>query len=115
MKMGFFKTKQTIEPDAIPTTVEEAIPVQDFYEDGIALVGRGLWSKTFRFSDINYATASRERKEELFLGYSAILNSLDAGAMTKITVCNRRQSQSRFEKQNLLPLRGDRLDRYRDE
>ena len=115
MKMGLFKTKQTIEPDAVPTTVEEAIPVQDFYEDGIALVGRGLWSKTFRFSDINYATASRERKEELFLGYSAILNSFDAGAMTKITVCNRRQSQSRFEKQNLLPLRGDRLDRYRDE
>lgn len=115
MKMGLFKTKQTIEPDAIPTTVEEAIPVQDFYEDGIALVGRGLWSKTFRFSDINYATASRERKEELFLGYSAILNSFDAGAMTKITVCNRRQSQSRFEKQNLLPLRGDRLDPYRDE
>ena len=113
--MGLFKTKQTIEPDAIPTTVEEAIPVQDFYEDGIALVGRGLWSKTFRFSDINYATASRERKEELFLGYSAILNSFDAGAMTKITVCNRRQSQSRFEKQNLLPLRDDRLDRYRDE
>ena len=113
--MGLFRTKQTIEPDAVPTTVEEAIPVQDFYEDGIALVGRGLWSKTFRFSDINYATASRERKEELFLGYSDILNSFDAGAMTKITVCNRRQSQSRFEKQNLLPLRGDRLDRYRDE
>ena len=40
--MGLFKTKQTIEPDAVPTTVEEAIPVQDFYEDGIALVGRGL-------------------------------------------------------------------------
>ena len=103
LKMGLFKTKQTIEPDVVPTTVEEAIPVQDFYEDGIALVGRGLWSKTFRFSDINYATASRERKEELFLGYSAILNSFDAGAMTKITVCNRRQSQSRFEKTKPAP------------
>ena len=33
--MGLFRTKQAIEPDAIPTTVEEAIPVQDFYEDGI--------------------------------------------------------------------------------
>ena len=60
MKMGLFRTKQAIEPDAVPTTVEEAIPVQDLYEDGIALVGRGLWSKTFRFSDINYASASRE-------------------------------------------------------
>ena len=45
MKMGLFKTKQTIEPDAVPTTVEEAIPVQDFYEDGIALVGRGFGQK----------------------------------------------------------------------
>ena len=113
--MSIFKTKQNIKPDAIPKTVEEAIPVEDFYEDGVAQVGRNLWSRTFRFSDINYATASRERKEEMFLGYSAILNSFDAGAMTKITVCNRRQSRSRFEKNILLPLTGDRLDRYRNE
>ena len=73
----FQPKKKTVEPDAVPTNVEQAIPIQGVYEDGIYLVGRNLWSKTFTFTDINYAVASREDKEGMFLGYSEILNSLD--------------------------------------
>lgn len=62
--MSLFGHKQkTVEPDAIPTTVEQAIPIRDVCEDGIFLVGRNLWSKTYRFTDVNYATASKEDKE----------------------------------------------------
>ncbi len=114
--MSLFGTKKkTVEQDAIPVTVEDAIPIKDSAEDGIFLVGRNLWSKTFRFSDINYAVASKEDKEELFLGYSEILNSLDSGATTKITVNNRRLIRSQFEKTNMLAMAGDALDRYRQE
>ena len=56
--------KKVVEADKIPTTVEQAIPIQEIYEDGICLVGRNLWSKTFRFTDINYEVASREDKEK---------------------------------------------------
>ena len=84
-------------------------------EDGICLVGRNLWSKTFQFTDINYLVASGEDKEKMFLGYSDILNCMDAGATTKITVNNRRIQRSQFEKTNMIPLEGDRLDRYRNE
>lgn len=38
------------------------------------------FSKTYRFSDINYLVASREDKESMFLTYSELLNSLDSGA-----------------------------------
>ena len=110
-----FKSKQKYEPDAVPTTVEEAIPLLGVCEDGICLVGRNLWSKTFRFTDINYSVASGEDKEGMFLGYSDILNSMDAGATTKITINNRRIQRSQFEKTNMIPLVGDRLDRYRNE
>lgn len=34
----------------------------------------------FKFEDINYAVASREDKETMFLEYSELLNSLDSGA-----------------------------------
>ena len=51
----------------------------------------------------------------MFLGYSDILNCMDAGATTKITVNNRRIQRSQFEKANMIPLEGDRLDRYRNE
>ena len=116
MSIFQFKRKpEKTEPDAVPTSVEQAIPIQGVFEDGIFLVGRNLWSKTFSFTDINYAVASKEDKEGMFLGYSEILNSLDSGATTKITVNNRRIQKSRFEETSLLPLVGDSLDRYRRE
>ena len=54
------------------------------------------YSKSFKFLDINYAVASKEDKEAMFLDYSALLNSLDAGATTKITINNRRINKIRF-------------------
>ncbi len=113
----FFKSKkkQKYEPDAVPTTVEEAIPLLGVCEDGICLVGRNLWSKTFRFTDINYSVASGEDREGLFYKYADILNSMDDGATTKITINNRRIHRSQFEKTNMIPLMGDRLDDYRRE
>lgn len=114
--MSLFGHKQkTVEPDAIPTTVEQAIPIRDVCEDGIFLVGRNLWSKTYRFTDVNYATASKEDKEGMFFAYSEILNTFDAGAMTKITVNNRRLNQTKFRENNMLELQGDSLDKYRNE
>ena len=51
-------------------------------------MGKDKYSKTYRFTDINYAVASREDKEAMFLEYSELLNSLDSGATTKITINN---------------------------
>lgn len=112
--MSFFSSKQR-EKDQVPTTVEDAIPIYGIAEDGICLVGRDLWSKTFRFTDINYSVASGEDKTGMFLGYSEILNSLDSGVSTKITINNRRICRSQFEKTNMIPLMGDRLDHFRQE
>ena len=111
----FKKNNRQIEEDRVPATVEEAIPILGVCEDGIFLVGKNLWSKTFSFIDINYAVASHGDKEKMFLGYSEILNSLDSGATAKITINNRRIQKSKFEKTNMLPLMGDSLDRYRNE
>lgn len=112
--MSIFGTKKKpVEPEIIPTTVEMAIPIQDTFEDGIFLVGRNSYAKTFRFTDINYAVASKEDKEGMFLGYSEILNSFDSGATTKITINNRRIRRSKFEQDNMLPMREDVLDGYR--
>ncbi len=114
--MSLFKqNKKTVEPDVIPTTVEQAIPIQNVFEDGIFLVGRNLYAKTFKFTDVNYATASKEDKEGMFFAYSEILNTFDAGAMTKITINNRRMNQAKFEQTNMLELMGDSLDKYRNE
>ena len=51
----------------------------------------------------------------MFLEYSELLNSLDSGATTKITINNRRLNRLDFENNILIPMKGDSLDEYREE
>lgn len=94
--------KQDKEKFVVPRGVQDIIPIHAIYEDGIFLVGRNKYSKMFRFDDINYAVASRADKEAMFLEYSELLNSLDSGATTKLTINNRKLNRTDFEKKILL-------------
>ncbi|MBR5947195.1 MAG: ATP-binding protein [Clostridia bacterium] len=106
--------KQDKEKYTVPRKVQDVIPIKRIWPDGIFLVG-GKFSKMYRFTDINYLVASRADKETMFLAYSELLNSLDSGATTKITINNRRLNKKNFEKSILMPLKGDARDVYREE
>ena len=95
-------------------SVQQAIPIQRIWPDGVFQSGT-KFSKSFRFSDINYAIASKEDKTEMFLDYSELLNALDSGASAKITLNNRRINKEEFEASLLLPMKEDGLDVYRKE
>ena len=112
LKMLFKHDKEEF---VVPKGVQDVIPVNRIWEDGIFLVGKNKYSKCYRFSDINYAVASRNDKEGMFLEYSELLNSFDTGATTKLTIVNRRLNKIDFEKNILLPLENDNLDIYRKE
>ena len=107
--------KQDKEKFVIPKSVQQAIPIQTIWKDGIFKVGRNKFSRTFKFQDINYEVASRDDKKTMFLGYSEILNSFDSGATTKITINNRKLNREDFEKAILIPLQNNELDVYRKE
>lgn len=106
--------KQDKEKYRVPRRVQDVIPIKRIWTDGIFLVG-SKYSKMYRFTDINYLVASRTDKESMFLAYSELLNSLDAGATTKVTINNRRLNRVNFEQTILMPLRGDKRDVYRKE
>lgn len=107
--------KQEKEDFGIPKNIQQVIPIQRIWTNGIFLVGKNKYSLTYKFSDINYAVASKEDKEAMFLDYSELLNSFDSGATTKITVALRRINKKDFEKEILLPFKEDGLDIYRQE
>lgn len=107
--------KQDKEKFVVPKGVQDVIPVAAIFDDGIFKVEKDKYSKTYRFTDINYAVASREDKEAMFLEYSELLNSLDSGATTKITINNRRLNRLDFEQTILIPTTEDNLDEYREE
>ncbi len=59
--------------------------------------------------------ASKEDKTAMFLGYSELLNALDSGSTTKLTICNKQVNRQAFEDTVLRPQRGDSLDGLVDE
>ena len=97
-----------------PKSVQQAVPIRRIWQDGIFQVGN-KFSKSFRFSDINYYIAGKDDKMEMFLDYSELLNALDSGSSVKITLNNRRINKEEFEQSLLIPMKGDRLDKYREE
>ena len=98
----------------VPAKVQDVIPIKRIWTDGIFLVGN-KFTKSWKFSDINYLVASRDDKESMFLTYSELLNGLDSGACTKITINNYHMKRSDFEESVLMPHQEDGLDMYRDE
>lgn len=107
--------KQDKEAFRVPKRVQDAIPIQTVYPDGIFKVGRNKYAKTYKFTDINYEVASHEDKKGMFWNYSDILNSLDSGATVKLTVAVRKMNKEEFKEKILMTYQGDELDRFRKE
>lgn len=98
----------------MPRRVQDLIPIKCIWNDGIFKVGN-RFTKSYKFTDINYYVSSREDKESMFLKYSELLNSLDSGATTKITIYNHKPCRSALEDAVAIPLAGDELDKLREE
>lgn len=115
--MNIFKKlfKRDKEKFIIPKGVQDTIPIKRIYEDGIFLVGRNKYSKTFIFTDINYIVASEEDKEELFLDYMQMLNSFESETSVKFTILNSKIDNEKIENNIKIDNENDRLDRFRKE
>ena len=107
--------KQEKRPFKIPRSIQDIIPIQRIWKDGICQVGQTSYSQTWKYTDVNYMVASPEDQETMFLKYSSLLNSMDSGSVAKITINNHRMNQVDWEKAITIPLRGDERDQYRTE
>lgn len=87
------------------------------YDDGLCEIKPGLYSKTLRISDINYQTARRDEKLELFAQYGEALNALEPTHHLQITVQNRRLDFEQFKTAVFFqqPEDTDGYEEYRDE
>ena len=88
----FKKRISAKEKRRIPRSVQQSIPIDRLYKDGIFKCG-SIFSKTWRFSDINYAVASDDDRLSMFLSHSALINGLPTDATAKISVFNRSLSR----------------------
>lgn len=86
-------------------------------EDGVCEVEKNLYSKTIKFSDINYQIAKREDQIDIFSRYCEFLNYFDSNIGLQLTIDNKKIDQERFKKNMLMyvPEKDDKLNIYRKE
>lgn len=95
--------------------VQDSIPFQEVYEDGIFLLSdkdadklkkKGIFSSsigkkysaTYRIRDISYLTLSDDMQKSIFFAWSSVLNILEPGAINKLNVIKHRMSSATVEK-----------------
>lgn len=98
----------------IPRSVQASIPCSDIYSDGVWKSGRH-YSKTWRFSDINYMSADDKERSKVLEIYSRLIATLPVGATAKITIVNHRLNKAEFQRNILLPKLGKSTDRFCEE
>ena len=85
------------------------------YENGVCQVGDNFYSKTIKFSDINYQVAERSEQIDIFSRYCELLNYFSPEINVQITVHNRRIDIEDFKSRMLFPMRDDGRDDLRVE
>ncbi len=76
-------------------------------------VDNNLWSRTIRFSDINYQIARRDDQIDIFASYMEALNYCDTSTSLQISIVNRKVSDDEFKDRVFFKLAGDRYDDLR--
>ena len=105
--------KSEKEPFKVPSSIQDTIPIRRIWKDGTFQVGN-KFSRTYRFTDINYSVAASEDKLTMFLQYGDLLNSLEIGATTKFSINNRRMTRGCFAR-NLIDYTEDGRNEFRKE
>lgn len=76
--------------------VQDAIPLEQCYEDGIFCVKQGKsnskFSATYRLRDISYHNVSEEVQRTIFFAWSAALNVLTPGTINNISIIKHKLS-----------------------
>ena len=78
-------------------------------------MGMTKFSKTFKFTDVNYLTADLQSQKKMYKNYQDLLSLLDEECDFKTTIINRKLNKLDFENKIKIPIKNDELTNYRKE
>ena len=107
--------KQDKEKFSVPRKVQDLIPIRTIWPDGVFLNTKNKFSKSYMYTDINYAVAAYSDKETMFYGFGDIINSLDPGCTAKFTINKCAINMLDFQSQTLMSMDNDDFDGFRNE
>lgn len=103
------KTEKTVKA---PKYVQQVMGIQRLAGNGIFEVIKGRYSKTYRFSDINYVTSSTDDQIRILKQYCKAVNAIDV--YFKITIHNKNKNMLDFRQNILFQHKSDSYDWLRD-
>lgn len=101
--------------EAPPKYAQDLIRYEKLYESGVCELGDGWYSKSLRFSDVNYQIAQREDQLNIFSDYCELLNACDSSSHLNVTLMNRKIDIEAFEKALFYEEKNDPVNIYRQE
>ena len=69
-----------------PRSTQDLIPIDTVYPDGMFLSNGGIYSKSYRFSDINYDTLEDKEKEGIIRAMKSMAQKCTFGELAQITL-----------------------------
>ena len=113
------KTKSKSKPKASKrravVSAQQTIPYVEMCRDGVCKVNARLYTKTIRFSDINYQLAQNEDKTAIFENWCDFLNYFDSSIFVQLSFINQQTNITEFKKQINIPPQQDDFNDIRTE
>lgn len=110
---GLEEVKKVSEPlYKTPNSTQQLIEIKKISKSGIFEVAQDIYSKTYRFSDINYESEPDSEQILKFKKYAKLLDCI--GTDFKITILNKKRDIEEFKKAVFYPYRDDGFDGLRD-
>ena len=110
------KIKQAVERyqgDGLPHTVQDSLPFEKIYPDGLCKLSETKYSRCIEFEDINFRLASEERQNTIIAWIKDLLHSFDPSVGVELTMMTRRVHPDTFRDRIELAARGDPFDDLR--
>ena len=99
--------------DGLPHTVQDTLPFQKIYPDGLCKLSETKYSRCIEFADISYRLAGEERQKAIFAWLNDLYNSFDPSVGVELTLMTRRFRPEEFRDLIELAARGDQFDDLR--
>ncbi len=99
----------------VPKDVAESIPYRSVYPNGIIEDYDNGFSKTYRIDDVNFTMESDEVRQEMYLNYEKVLNTISTDMVAQLTIFNRSIDIDSVRNNILMKLKDDSYNQLREE
>lgn len=101
---NILKKKQSFK---IPKTVQQSIPYESVYTNGVIETSSGCFSKSYHFDDANFQAQDKEKQNSMLESYGKFLNKLPHNVVAQITFYNQSVDMDEVKNNILLKPKND--------